>query len=164
MLRPPSLVQVWAEFLGSIALATIILAVAQSYNKPDFQTVALQALVDSLPFLATIVFALWPQQVGNLRGRWRVAILFGGLAWSGLLATRDYFNMQQGRKDQRTSITTAVNTANQHTDQQIGTLHGDMDNKFNDLGKTVTQGFSELKPPPPEFAALAFKFFDSSEN
>jgi len=165
-LSVPTLRQVWGAFVYAILLSMgeIVGALLYQHREdPDIQAVAIRVVLDSLPFLASMVFALWPQ-VSRAHIGFRLTILLGGLLWSGLLAKKDYLDLQQSRKDQQTAISTAVKDANEHSDQQIAGVRTDIDNRFTSLEQTIGKGFNGIKPPPLQFAALGFRFFDSPGN
>lgn len=108
-----SLRQVWYSFFGALGAALIVLGSVWFYihrQDADIQTVAVHVAVDSLPFLAAIVFALWPE-VSKVRIGWRVTILAVGLLWTCLLARRDYLDVQASRRDLGTAVNTAVSDA-----------------------------------------------------
>jgi hypothetical protein len=176
-----SLRQIWYSFVVASFLAATVLGTAWFYNHrhdPDIQTTALHVAVDSFPFLASIVFALWPE-VSKVHIGWRTIILVGGLVWSGLLARKDYLDLQVSRKDQQSAISTAVNNANQHSDQKIdgvqsdlqtatAKLNGRLDNLSTLVLKSETDvvgTISKVGTAPTKYAQLQFSLFanDSSK-
>ena len=176
-----SLRSVWYTFLSACALAVFLPPLFLWYqhrNDPDIQITAIHAVVDCIPFLASILFALWPE-VSKAHISLRVLVLIGGLAWSGLLARKDYLDLLNSRSQEQNAIMTAVNQSNAHTDTEIGqvrdqlkdvqkdikdttsslndklaTLSGQVSKSETDLGQTIGQ----VLIPQPKYARLQFSF------
>jgi hypothetical protein len=176
-----SLRQVWYSFLAALALAPVVLCSTWFYNHrndPDVQTVVIHAVVDCIPFLAGIIFALWPREVSSMHNAWRIVILAGGLIWSGLLARRDYLDLQASKRELQNAVTSAVSSANQHSDQQLfglktevgdvsTTLNGRLDRVVNEVSKSdsdITGAIGKVIIPPPKYAQLQFSLFPSDPN
>lgn len=141
-----SLRGVWYSFLAAFGIAIVILGGIWFYvhrQDANVQTVAVHAVVDCLPFLASILFALWPE-VSKAHIAWRVAIIIVGLAWSGLLVKKDYLDLQAAKRDEQNIVATAVEDANNHSDQQINRLRSEVKNQFSGLSHEVEEGDTSI--------------------
>jgi len=170
--------------LAGVGLAAVVLGAAwfrNHRNDPDVQTVVVDAAVACIPFFASILFALWPE-VNRTHIAWRLAIVLGGLLWSLLLGRQDYLNLQASRSDTQAAITTAVGSANKHSDQQIAGLDSKVDESTSSLNKRlddvaatvssqvaksetdITTDIGKVIVPPPKYAELQFTFFDEDQS
>lgn len=182
-----SLKQAWYSFFGCLVFAGVFLVSVWLYrhwDDQDLQTVVIHAAVDCIPFLAAIVFALWPQEISSMHVGWRVAVLIGGLVWTGLLVKKDRLDLLSSKHDLQSAVTNAVEQANKHTDSQIGGVRKDLDNtnrnlsgQIADMGKNANSSASNLanlfkstasdiekniegfKPSMPDPAKFVFTFY-----
>jgi hypothetical protein len=173
-----SLRQVWYSFVAAVVLAFIVVGSGWFYHHQDIQIVAIHGVCDSIPFLVTIVFAVWAREVSNLSKRMRILILIGGLGCSALLAWRDYLDLRASRADIQTAIGTAVSGANQHSDQQVETVKSDVEGVKQDLknaesdltsqlaktGSDIDANIGKVGTAPVKYAQLQFKLFDLSSE
>jgi hypothetical protein len=95
-----------------------------------------------------------------------------------LLGWKDYLDLQTYRRDQQVAINQAVNSANQHSDQQIGAVRTDVEDVKQDLKKTandlagqlaktgsdIDTNISKVGTVPVKYAQLQFRAFDLSSE
>src|SRR5690242_15522138 len=157
-----SLRQTCTYFAYTVGIAAGIIGSIWFYlhrSDPDIQNVAVHVAVDALPFLAAILFGLWPE-VSKVHLGWRVTIVAVGLLWTCLLARKDYLDMRTSKNDLQRAITSAVKQANDHTDTKIDTATKQTEDEIKGLQSSLGAGFNELKPAPPQHAKLQFSLFD----
>ena len=125
-----------------------------------------------IPFVISILLAFVPESEMTRRKKlwWRGSVIGVGFIWSVVLWHQQVITDDVFRKDQARIVSEAVTKSNAHSDQQFGTIRGDVKDVKTDLEEeinaTISKSTSSLNesigkaaPKPPEFAHLKFSVF-----
>jgi hypothetical protein len=157
-----SFAQVWLSFIAGITLAAsalFILWLHVHWNDPRI----IGYLQAWLPFVFSLVFALTPNKYMRRRVgvMFRICIAVAGLVYSLILWHDRDLEASIARGSLESAVSDAVTESNKHSDGSMSALRQDLDQQLRGLNSGLTTGFSGLKPQPPKFAVLRFRFFDS---
>lgn len=158
--------------IGVLALFGV--AVKKRWNDPNF----VNFLVAWIPFVLSILLAFIPDSAMKILWRiiWRSGVILGGLLYSALLWHQQSLTAAAAKEDQRQLLSYAVNNANTHSDEKIGSLSRDVQGVKKDLentiGATISQSTSSLsktigsvgKSQPPEKAKILFSLWPFNDD
>lgn len=135
-----------------------------------------------IPFVLSTLLAFVPehQMTTTKKWCWRASVMTVGLSWSVILWHQQVVADRESERAQRTIVDQAVTKSNQHADEYLGALRGDLTKKIegmegsigSQLGQTINQSTERIndgigkfgKPEPPEKAKIVFSLWPFNED
>lgn len=171
----------WIAIVLSLACVLVLFAYTVKSHWNDFNFV--NFLTAWIPFVLSVLLAFIPDAALKTHSRivWRTGVILGGLLYSLLLWHQQSLALTKGMEAQRQLVSSAITSANAHTDQQIGSVRNDvrsvktdvqgikgdiqetqsaMSQVFSESAASITNSISKVgKPDPPEKAKVSFSLW-----
>ncbi len=139
-------------------------------------------LADWIPFVLAILIAFFPMEKMSTTKKilWRTSLISAGFIWSAVLWHEQSISDARALADQQAAISAALAQANQHSDEKIAEVRGDVKKvqdtaetlKINlgDVSKQVAKtennlngSISKVGTVPPRYAQLKFTLWVDTE-
>lgn len=161
--------------VGLCLLSWLVCGIYLNWNSPHL----INFLTSWIPLVFSILFAFVPSgkdiKHGWIKWTWRIGVITVGLFCSVLLWHQQAINDVASTQQINQAISTAVSSANQHTDAKVGEVEGDVKG-ISDQNVTLSQALAKDtgdintnlgkvgKPDPPVPAVLTFSLWASTAS